>query len=391
MNHLKRIGKLQESLCAHGLEGAILFWSRDIYYYTGLAVPAWLALRGDDWKLYIRSGMDYAAAASTLPPGRICAQRKLDLVCREMFPGGGAGQKVGSELDIMPMNQVKGYQSALGSREMVDISPIILAQRAVKDPDEVAQHRLAAQAAQAGHLAALEMLRPGISELEFAAAMEHGQRLAGHEGTVFFRWADTLMGRGPMSSGPNLARHTGTVFTLTGVGLSPALPAGAGQRVIQSGDLVFTDIPACVQGYHMDQGRMYCAGKAPARAHELYAVLLEIEDYLMRNLRPGMEAGEGYQLAIQKVAELGMAEHYLRLGPELKATFVGHSVGLEINEPPVMIRGNQTELEAGMVLAIEQHFMEPDGLTVKLEDLVLLGDEGCELLSVTPRKITEKG
>jgi Xaa-Pro dipeptidase len=391
MNYLNRIAELQESLREKGLEGAVLFWSRDVFYYTGIAVPAWLAVRPDDWMLYIRSGYDFACQQAEIPQEKIKPLRKMDLLCQEMFPGDGEGNRVGTELDILPVNQARGYQAALGRRELVDISPIVLAQRAIKDADEVAMHKRAAEVAQIGAEAALKVLEPGITELRFAGAMEYAHRLQGSAGLPFFRQADTLMSLGPMSSGPDLTRHSGTVFTLSGVGASAALPAGPSWRVINQGDLVFSDIPPVIEGYHMDQGRMYCAGRAPAQAHEMHQALMEIEAYLMSGLRPGMAAGDAYAMAIEKATQLGMEDDYLRLGPKLKATFVGHSVGLEINEPPVMIKNSQAILKANMVLAIEQHFMDlKTGITVKLEDLVLLGDDGCELISVSPRRITEK-
>ena len=389
MNYPKRIAQLQQSISDSGWEGAILFWTRDVFYYTGLAQPAWLVVRPDDWAVFVRSGYEFALENAVIQPERIIAERKLGKVCERMFPGGGAGAKVGSELDILPVNEAMAYAKALGSRELVDASPLVLHQRMVKDEDELAMHHLAAQASQAGHLAGIQVLKPGVTEIEFASAIEHAQRLAGHVGVFFYRQVEALMSRGPMSAGPNLARHSGTLFTLTGVGMSLAMPSGPSTRPVQEGELILVDICPCVEGYHMDQSRMYCPGKAPARAWELHYALAEIGDHLMKNLRPGMLAGDAYQMASDKAAELNMADIYLRFPNGIHSHFVGHGVGLEINEPPVLSRGNKEPLRAGMVLALEQHMMQPDGLTVKLEDMVVLQDDGCKILNITPRVITE--
>ena len=391
MNYPKRITELQEAIADKGWEGVILFWTRDVFYYTGLAQPAWLVVRPDDWAVFVRSGYEFAVERAQIVPERIIPERNMSNVCERMFPGHGNGAKVGSELDILPVNEAEKYASVLGGRELVDASPLVLHQRMVKDEDEVAMHRLAAEAAQKGHLAGLEVLKPGVAEIEFAAAIEHAHRLAGHVGVFFYRQVETLMSRGPMSAGPNLARHSGTLFTLTGVGMSPALPSGPSGRPVKRGELIMVDICPCIEGYHMDQSRMYCPGKAPARAWELHYALAEIGDHLMKSLRPGMVAGDAFELATQKAADLGMADIYLRFPNGIHSHFVGHGVGLEINEPPVLSRGNQEPLRAGMVLALEQHMMQPDGLTVKLEDMVLLEKDGCKLLNITPRTITESG
>ena len=391
MDYQGRITGLQEAIKNKGWEGVILFWTRDVFYYTGLAQPAWLMVRPDDWAVFVRSGYDFARENAVIDAERIVDQRKLKLACERMFPGEGAGAKVGSELDILPVNEARSYQAALGARELVDASPLVLDQRMVKDEDEIAMHKLAGKAAQAGHEVAKAILKPGITEVEFAGAIEHAQRLAGHVGVFFYRQVEALMSRGPMGSGANLARHSGTLFTLTGVGMSPALPSGPSRSKVDRGELILVDICPCVEGYHMDQSRMYCPGRAPARAWELHYNLKEIADHLISDLRPGMVAGDAFDMASQKAAELGIADIYLRFPNGIHSHFVGHGVGLEINEPPVLSRGNKQPLRAGMVLALEHHVMQPDGLAVKLEDLVWLREDGCQILNITPREIFESG
>jgi Xaa-Pro dipeptidase len=383
----RRIKQLQEALRERGLTGAVLFYSRDIYYYTGTAQPAYLVVLPDDYLLLVRRGYDLACRESGLPPETLRNGGNLAAVAQRLFPGEGRGEKVGTELDMLTVPHAGSLSRALGGRELVDISPLVLAQRMVKDAGEIECIRKACAAVQAGHLAVLSCLRAGQQELELAAAVENAQRLAGHEGCFFLRLPDFVMSRGPLASGPNLRHTSGTLFTLAGAGLSGAVPTGAARRLMEAGDLVLVDIPACVAGYHADQSRTYAVGRAPARAVDLFQRLKAVADHLLEHLKPGLTSGQAFALAQAQAAALGLGEAFMAFASGAKAHFVGHGVGLELNEPPLLAQNSATVLKEGMVLALEMHVMEPDGLTLKLEDTVHLSARGNEPLTLSPREL----
>ena len=382
-----RINRLQEAIRDRDLAGAILFYSRDIYYYTGTSQPAYLVVLPDDYRLLVRRGYDIARRESGLAAERIQDERKPQAMMERLFPGPGTGEEVGTELDMLTVPQAQSLGRALGGRQLVDLSAAVLRQRMVKDAGEIASIKKACTAIQAGHLATVSCLRAGLSELELAAAVENAQRLAGHEGCFFMRLTDFVMSRGPLASGPNLRHTSGTLFTLSGAGLSSAVSTGPSRRIIKRGDLVLVDIPACVEGYHADQSRTYAVGQAPARATDLFGYLREIADYLIERLGPGMTTGEAFALAQARAVELDLGEAFMAFASGAQAHFVGHGIGLELNEPPLLARHGDTVLQEGMVLAIEMHLMEPDGLTLKLEDTVHLTAQGTEILTMSPREL----
>ncbi len=387
MKFARRLNRLQEAIRDRGLAGAILFYSRDIYYYTGTSQPAYLVVLPDDYRLLIRRGYDLARRESGLAAERIQDETKPQAMLQRLFPGPGTGEKVGTELDMLTVPHAQSLSRALGGRQLVDLSATVLQQRMVKDAGEIESIRKACGAIQAGHLAAVSCLRAGLSELELAAAVENAQRLAGHEGCFFMRLTDFVMSRGPLASGPNLRHTSGTLFTLSGAGLSSAVSTGPSRRIIQRGDLVLVDIPACVEGYHADQSRTYAVGQAPARASDLFGSLREVADHLIGRLRPGLTAGEAFALAQARAVELDLGEAFMAFASGAQAHFVGHGIGLELNEPPLLARHGDTVLQEGMVLAIEMHLMEPDGLTLKLEDTVHLTAPGTEILTLSPREL----
>jgi len=383
-----RVEHLQEAIRDRGLAGAILFYSRDILYYTGTAQPAYFVVLPDDYMLFVRRGYEFARQESGLGAERLVAEGSFKAICQRMFPGLGTGEKIGTELDVLTVAQSQSVSRVLGERNLVDISPEVLNQRVIKDPAEIESVKKACSAVHAGHLAAVSGLRPGMSELELAASVENAHRLAGHEGMFFMRLPDFVMSRGPLASGPNLRQTSGTVYTITGTGLSSAVPAGPSRRIVEQGDLVVVDIPACVEGYHADQSRTYAAGQAADRALDLFHRLREVSDHLIKNMLPGMTTGEAFSLAQDRATELGIEEAFMSFESQAKAHFVGHGIGLELNEPPLLIRDGQVVLKAGMVLAVEMHVMERGGFTVKLEDTVHLTPEGVRVLTQSPRDLT---
>jgi len=386
----ERIAGAQEEIRRLDLEGVILFHSRDLFYYTGTAQPAYLVILPRDCRLFIRSGLEFARRETWLPPEKVIPERRLEAAVRRMFPPDRAGGKVGVELDLLTVPHAAHLQKALGRREVVDFTPAVLRQRMIKSGREIDSIRRACSAVHAGHEAAVNFLGSDgdKTELQLAAAVENAQRLAGHEGIFFMRRPDFFMGRGPLASGPNLREISGVVFNITGRGLSPAVPAGASRRTILNGDLILIDIPSCVQGYHADQTRMYCLGRPPQGALDLHRRLREVADHLIDHVRPGLSCDQVYRLAAGKAADLGLTDSFLRFPSDTSAHFVGHGLGLDLNEPPFLAQGDAEVLQPDMILALELHLMTPDGLTLKLEDTVRLTEAGCRLLTFSPRELT---
>jgi len=381
---LKRLQKLQAVLRDHKLDGALLFHSRDIFYYTGTAQPGWLAITPDSFVLAVSSGEDFAARDTGWTAPQLITQRDPVKLCQSLFT---AEARIGTELDLMTVPTYQRISAALNTGELVNISPQIMSQRGIKDEREIAAIRRAIISIDAGHKAALAKIQPGMTELEGSAIIENGHRLAGHEGDYFMRDTDFTMGRGPFVSSENMADISGVIFTISGIGLSPAVPAGASRRVMETGDLIVCDIPTCVDGYHADQTRTYALGKAPEKALKLHAQIKAIADHVIENIRPDWSAGQTFAAAETFAEELGIAAEFLAFPNGKHAHFVGHGIGVELNEPPFLSRGSKAPLAPGMVLAIELHACASDGTMVKLEDNILLTEEGAQLLTISPREL----
>lgn len=384
-----RIRILQDKLLEGELSAALLFYSRDVFYYTGTAQPSYLVVFPHEYFLFVRNGFEFALSDAFLPRERIREERRLENIFREVFPGLPTNKKIGTELDILTVEQLTKFKMIFSGYEFVNISPVVLEQRKRKDASEIEKIKEACEVMDMGHKAVLSTLKEGCTELELAAAVENAHRLAGHEGIIFMRQPDFFMSRGPISSGPNLSKFSGVVYSITGVGLSPSVPAGPSRRNISKGDLVVVDIPTLVKGYHADQTRTYILGMAGEKVRNLYGDMREIADHLIENIRPGMKCSEIFQMAVDKAEDRKAADAFLNFGGGKKSHMIGHGIGLECNEPPIISKYDHSEVLENYVLSLEMHMYRKDVGVVKVEDVILITNHGNEILTTSPRHLIE--
>ncbi len=383
-----RIRALQQLLDREGIDAAVITFSRDLFYYTGTAQPCVLVVVPDDYRLLIRRAHDFVYDEAFIDKAKIKPNGSSKDVIDTLQEMGVSKGKIGMELDVIPASMFFKLKKLYSAYDLVDISKYILSQRMFKDEAEIHAIKQACRIMDIGHQRVLETLRPGMTELELAAEIEYAQRKAGHEGILSMREMDFYISRGPLSSGKNLLKVSGFADTVTGIGLSAAIPAGPSTTKINEGDLVITDIPTCYHGYHCDQTRTYFLGKAPGAVKDLFSKLKAISDEAISYLKNGITCRELFGAVYSKAQELGVAEYFLGLSPR-KARFIGHGIGLDANEPPILFRDSGFKLCTNFVLTIEIHLTHPDLGAVKLEDVVLVKNDRCELLTITPRELFE--
>ena len=371
------------------MTAAVVLYSRDLLYYTGTVQPSVLLVTPQDFHLFVRRGYDSAINETSLSRDRLSEEGRLEAILAKLREWGMTRGSVGLELDAISADTYLRWLRLLPDFDIVNVSPLILEQRRHKDSGEISCIRKACHIIDAGHRRALEVLSEGISELELSAAVEHAHRRAGHEGDIFIRRPDFCMGPGPLGSGSNLCRVSGLVYSLTGAGLSAALPVGASKKRLVKGEPIVIDIPVVYCGYHADQSRTYVIGKASAETRALFYGLRDICDCVISHLTEGIKCSQIYKLAWQQAQKLGLERYFQSLGDGRSSNFVAHGVGLEINEPPIVSADNDSAIHAGCVLALDVHMIHPEHGAVKLEDMVLVTDHGAEVLNLSPREIFE--
>ncbi|MFC1859863.1 M24 family metallopeptidase, partial [Thermodesulfobacteriota bacterium] len=134
--------------------------------------------------------------------------------------------------------------------------------------------------------------------------------------------------------------------------------------------------------------RTYVVGKADQKQHDIYRDILEVQNDALKEIRPGVPVNELFEFASDKVKSLGYAEYFQGYGAS-QGQYLGHGVGLELDELPVLDSRTTHPLQVNMVLAVECKLIIPEFGAVFIEDTVIVREEGAEILSQTDRNLAE--
>jgi Xaa-Pro aminopeptidase len=297
-----------------------------------------------------------------------------------------AARTLGLEMDVLPAEWYLKLQAVLPAARWADVSPLARALRAVKSPHEVAMIREAARIADAMARALPRVARVGMTELEIAAEVEAEGRRHGHPGVLRFRRMNHVCHYGQLVAGPDALEPSYLDTPIGGSGPCAAVGFGAGSRRVAAGEPIVLDYSAGYEGYAADQTRTFVLGDPPPAVLAAYAAAREILEAARQALRPGVTTGAIHARAVEVAAARGFAETFMNQGPA-QVAWVGHGVGLECDEIPILALGGTTPLEAGMTLAIEPKIVLPGIGAVGIEDTFLVTPAGGEALTISDRAL----
>lgn len=374
----ERIIRFQQTMRSDGIDGALILHPVDIYYFSGTRQNGalWVPAEGNP-ALFVRKSLSRALEESLVETTvRFPSSREF----ARHLPGGLT--RVGLSFDVTPHQQVLFYQKLLPFVEFVDVSPLLRNLRAVKSPWEVGKLRESGARLAAVFASIPSLIRRGMTELELSAAIESRLRLAGHEGYVRMRAfnQELYMGLAVSVDGTRTGFFDGAV---TGRGLSPASPHGASQRVIPENTPIVCDFSGVFDGYVTDMTRFFSIGEIDGELERGFRVALEIQQEIASLLRPGAVCEELFARSLEMATTHGLETFYMG-APGENARFVGHGVGLELDEFPVLAQGFTERLVEGNVIAVEPKFVFPGKGVVGIENTFLVTADGGVKLTDLP-------
>ncbi|MFB3764316.1 MAG: M24 family metallopeptidase [Methanotrichaceae archaeon] len=374
-----RIKRLQDQMV--DITGAILFQSVDMGYFSGTAQDGLIYIPGDSEPVVlVRRSLERARYESPLEvrPLKSLKTLKSDL----KIP---AGATIGLELDILPFNNYSRIAKALGDAKFTDISEKINHIRSVKSEFEVSLINEAAKILDAGLASVQDHLKEGIREIELATKVEAAMREIGHQGLVRFRRFNQVLPMGHLMAGPEAAVQSFVSSPTGGKGASLFHPQGPGFRRIKRNEPVLVDYAGIYNGYIADETRIFSLGRLPEKLVNAHQAALEIERAIADELMPGKTGREIFDLSEAVGAKLGQKE-YLGGPPGGKCGFVGHGVGLEIDEYPVLGPVDHL-IKENMTIAVEPKIIYPEMGVVGIEDTFLTTSEKTQRLTKLPQDI----
>jgi len=382
-----RLRKLQGAMQESQIGGAFIVQNADLFYFTGTLQSGALFVpeRGDP-TYFVRK--DLARARRESPIRSIEAFGTMRELPQALARLGYFGLRtLAFEWDVMPVALYDRYRKAFHDARHVDLSPILRRLRRVKSPYEVECMRAAARQADNVFCHAKEVIRAGMTELELAAELERCARLQGHPGLIRMRSFNGEMVFAHVFSGPNSAVPAYLDTPLGGVGLHPSFGQGAGYRQIRAHEPIVVDTGSFAYGYLADQTRVLCIGDLPEPLAQAYADMQAVQRHMKRLVKPGVSWTAVYESCLQLANEQGHAGEFMGIRGA-QARFIGHGLGIEIDEQPLIAPGFDDErFEVGMTFAFEPKAVF-DGLgAVGIENTFVVVKDGVDSITYSDESL----
>jgi Xaa-Pro aminopeptidase len=357
MDYKLRQNELRKRLGSSNLDGLLVSHLPNIRYLCGFTGSAGLLLVEESGSTfftdvrYDTQGREEVKGAKVIIARQALFNMFGEFVGARRRKSRAKGWTLGIEADHLTVAERKRLADALPLGIRLRNAPALVEKaRMVKDENELGLIREAVKLGASLFDRALKVLRPGMKECELAAEMEYAARRAGAEEMSF----PTIIASGARSALPH-GRATG--------------------QAIAPGGFVVCDFGVILAGYCSDQTRTVWVGAAPEEARHAHESVREAQEAAIAAVRPGISAGEVDAAARKALRRAGLGRYFTHS--------TGHGVGLEIHEAPRIAAGQREVLKPGMVITIEPGIYFPGKWGVRIEDMVAVSEDGCEVLTPT--------
>jgi len=346
-----RIETLRNLFTSKKQDGYIAVEEKNMQYFTSFFGGSTLLIPQNQESILFVYGVNFEAAKLQTQNARVELIRT----------GEDFVKKIVEEINRLKLRRV-GFDSLRASTyfkikellketELENAEDMVWTLRKVKDENELAFMKRASELTSLGMKKASETVKAGLTEREVAAEVEYVMRKSGSDGVAF----DTLLSSGPNSAFPH---------------------GGCGDRKIKEGDFVVVDIGAKCEGYCADLTRTFIVGKPSPKQSEIYQTIAMAQNMALKKIRAGSEAKDVDRVAREQIEKVGYGEYFVHN--------LGHGVGLDIHEPPTLGSTSKDILVSGNVVTVEPGIYIPGFGGVRIEDTVLVLEEGARKLTEAP-------
>jgi len=353
----KRLAKLRERLEANNLDAAFLYSGENVRYLSGFTSSTDGYIIVTAKKAYFITDFRYKDQAHNQCKGFEIIIHNNSLI--NDIKNIVQDNKVKSIVIEDTFMTVAMYENLKGNLQGVEISPLkdmLESIRMIKDADEIAAIQKAAEIADNAFKHMLDFIKPGLTEKEVALELEYTMKKNGATDLSF----ESIVASGVRSSLPH------GVFT---------------DKVINNGEFLTLDFGCVYNGYCSDMTRTVFVGKADDKQKKIYSIVLEAQEKALEQYKPGILCKEVDKVARDIISKEGYGDNF--------GHGLGHGVGLAVHEEPRVSPLGQRTLEAGMVVTDEPGIYISEYGGVRIEDLILVTETGCRVLSKSPKQLIE--
>lgn len=376
----QRVARLQEALREHRIEASLWIQKMDVFYLTGTLQRSYLFVPANGDPLHLIK-KDFSRGARESGIDRkvpIRSRKEIPAAIREHY--GKLPATLGLEGDVLPFQEWQVMAEMFSNSRLMDVSPLLLRQRSVKSPYEIAIMEKAGRVGRQVYEHGRKILKEGMTEIAFAGEMMAKAFALGHEGLLRMRSLNDESYCWHILSGASGGIVSYINAPMGGLGLSPAFPVGASRKAIRRHEPIMVDFGICLQGYQIDETRMFCVGALPKRYWDLYRSIVRIHHAILGATRPGVRGRDLFEMGLEVAEKERISDIYLG-PPGNKVSFVGHGIGLEINDLPFIAKRDETPLKEGMTFALEPKLVLEGEAAIGIEDTVVVTRDGVRRLT----------
>ena len=386
----RRIKKIQKELQGNWqdneIDGLLIVQRVDLFYFSGTAQTGFLYIPAEGQPvLFIKRYLPRAREESSI-------KNIIEVKSIKEVPGfisdfyGKLPGTIGLEFDVLPVRDFNFYKRLFAAEKFVDGSHLIHKVRMIKSDWEIEQIEKTAELSQKTFEYIKSAIRPGLTEMEFSGMYETFARKLGHGAKLRVRDYQTEGYPWHILSGTNGGLLGLLDSPASGEGTSAAFPCGGGNKLLAADEPIMIDFGSVLNGYHMDETRMFAIESMPGRAMDACRAAIEIHNAVLEIVKPDISLDELFLHSVETAKSLGYSEPYLG-PPGHEVSFVGHGIGLELIEFPIIAGGKKERLEPGMTFALEPKMVFENEFSAGIESVFLVTETGARLISKMPLEI----
>lgn len=291
------------------------------------------------------------------------------------------------ELDELTYNEIIRLQTIFTPEKTLNATAVLRKVRTIKSTYEIGLIRHSARLHAACYSEVPKLFKPGMTDIDFSIEIERLFRQKGALGNVRVFGQSMEIFMGSVIAGDNAAEPSPYDFAMGGSGTHSSLPVGGNGSLLVPGTAIMLDMGGTFTGYISDMTRVFSVGKLTPLAYEAHQVALEIQHEIEAIAKPGVATCDLYNLAIEKVKSHDLLPFFM--GYRQQAGFIGHGIGIELNESPVLAPRSKEVLIEGHTFALEPKFVIPGTGAVGVENTFVVNANGIEKLTVLNEEIVE--
>lgn len=377
-----RCSRLQKAMQAMEVEACVLSTSVNVFYMIGMVYNGYYYLPAEGRPMHFVKRPEGIAFENTI------YIRKPEQIAEELQNRGMSLPKtLLLETDVLSFGECARLMGTFNITKVANASTLMRKIRSVKTDFELEQVRSCARKHEAVYKLIPSVYRPNMTDIELQIEIEKLMRLHGSMG-IFRSYGDNMdIYMGSLLAGENAEAPSPYDYALGGAGSSPTLPLGASGQRIEKGQTIMVDMAGNYSPWMTDMTRVFSVGKTLDIAYRAHQVSIDIHNHIMDIAKPGTGCAELYNISMEMVVKNNLESYFM--GTKQQAKFVGHGLGLEINEPPVLTPRSKELLEKNIVFALEPKFVIPEVGAVGIENTYVVTETGIEKLTILEEEIIE--